>query len=114
MLMAACGQAMPAAMPEEGAAPAKEEAKPAEETKVMEPKTVRYLHYTTTRAVWEDNFGQIFDNYRAKFPEAILEVDPVTGGFAVLIEKAVSIVCGQRADRHVLRPLLLHQPVCPE
>ena len=69
MLMAACGQAMPAAMPEEGAAPAaKDEAKPAEQAKVMEPKTVRYLHYTTTQAVWEDNFGQIFDAYRAKFP----------------------------------------------
>jgi ABC-type glycerol-3-phosphate transport system substrate-binding protein len=95
MLMAACGQAMPATMPEEGEAPAaKDEAKPAEQAKVMEPKTVRYLHYTTTQAVWEDNFGQIFDAYRAKFPEVILEVDPVTGGFGVLIEKAVSSFAG--------------------
>lgn len=95
MLAAACGQAMPAAMPEEGEAPAaKEEAKPAEQPKAMEPKTVRYLHYTTTQAVWEDNFGQIFDAYRAKFPEVNLEVDPVTGGFGVLIEKAVSSFAG--------------------
>ena len=95
MLAAACGQAMPAS-PAEGEAPApkEEEAKPAEETKAAEPKTVRYLHYTTTQAVWEDNFGQIFDAYRAKFPDVNLEVDPVTGGFAVLIEKAVASFAG--------------------
>jgi ABC-type glycerol-3-phosphate transport system substrate-binding protein len=95
LLAAACGQAMPAATSSEGDAPAaKEEAKPAEETKAMEPKVVRYLHYTTTQAVWEDNFGQIFDAYRAKFPEVNLEVDPVTGGFGVLIEKAVASFAG--------------------
>ncbi len=94
LLAAACGQAV-TTMPAEGEAPAAEaEAKPAEETKAMEPKTVRYLHYTTTQEVWEDNFGQIFDNYRAQFPEVQLEVDPVTGGFAVLIEKAVSSFAG--------------------
>ena len=67
LLAAACGQAV-TAMPAEGEAPAaQEEAKPAEETKAMEPKTVRYLHYTTTQEVWEDNFGQIFDNFRGQF-----------------------------------------------
>ena len=76
MLAAACGQAMPAAMPAEGEAPAakEEEAKPAEEAKAMEPKKVVYLHYTTTQAVWEENFGQIFDNFRAQYPEAELQV----------------------------------------
>ena len=95
LLAAACGQAMPAA-PAEGEAPAaqEEEAKPAEETKAMEPKKVVYLHYTTTQAVWEENFGQIFDNFRAQFPEAELQVDAVTGGFAVLIEKAVASFAG--------------------
>ena len=98
LLLAACGQVAPApaaAAPAEGEAPAaKEEAKPAEQPKPAEKKTVRYLHYTTTQAVWDESFGQLFDTHRANHPDVNLEVDPVTGGFSVLIEKAVASFAG--------------------
>ena len=95
MLAAACGAAVPASMPAEGEAPAaEEEAQPAEQPQAAEAQKVVYLHYTTAQAVWEENFGQIFDNFRAQFPEAELQVDAVTGGFGVLIEKAVSSFAG--------------------
>ena len=93
LLLAACGQV--ATAPAEGEAPAaKEEAKPAEQPKPAEQKTVRYLHYTTTQAVWDESFGGLFDTFRAQNPDVNLEVDPVTGGFSVLIEKAVASFAG--------------------
>ena len=77
MLAAACGQAMPAAAPGEGEAPAaKEEAKPAEQPKPAEQKTVRYLHYTTTQAVWDESFGGLFDTFRAQNPDVNLGGGP--------------------------------------
>ena len=93
LLLAACGAATMAPAGDAPAADAPEE-KTTEAPAAAEQKTVNYLHYTTTQAVWDESFGSLFDTFRAQNPDVDLKVDPVTGGFNVLIDKAVASFAG--------------------
>jgi multiple sugar transport system substrate-binding protein len=55
----------------------------------VQPATVRYLHVDTGQQVWQEQWGQIFANFQARYPQLKLQVDSVAFG-APAIEKAIA------------------------